>query len=103
MRVYETLIVRPDLRRVLLAKWAFLETQSPVSQTRVIETARNCFSARQRAILAGLSNLRYGIRAIALCGSRTGLAEEQTQPVVIAESGTEFAAADAVVRRAVVT
>ena len=40
-------------------------------------------------------------RAIALCGSWTGLAEEQAQPVRIVESGAEFATADAVTRRAV--
>ena len=41
-------------------------------------------------------------QAIALCGSRTGLAEEQAQPVLIVESGAEFATADAVARRTVV-
>ena len=42
-------------------------------------------------------------RAIALCGSRIGLAEEQAQPVIIVEGGPEFAATDAVTRRAMMT
>ena len=42
------------------------------------------------------------LRAIALCGSWTGLAEEQAQAVIIVECGPEFATADAVARRAVV-
>ena len=41
-------------------------------------------------------------RAIALCGSQTGLAEEQAQAVIIVECSPEFATADAVTRRAVV-
>ena len=35
-------------------------------------------------------------RAIALCGSRTGLTEEEAQPIVIIECSAEFAAADAI-------
>ena len=45
---------------------------------------------------------RRSPKAIALYGSRTGLAEEQAQPVLIVEGGAEFATADAVARRAVV-
>ena len=37
-------------------------------------------------------------RAIALWGSRTGLAEEQAQPVIIVEGGAEFTTADTVAR-----
>ena len=64
-----------------------------------------------KAIAYKLSNLvdcQEGIwvcwraRAITLCGSWTGLAEEQAQPVIIVESGAESATADAVARRAIV-
>jgi len=41
-------------------------------------------------------------RAIALCVSWTGLAEEQAQAIIIVECSPEFATADAVARRAVV-
>ena len=43
------------------------------------------------------------IRAIALCGCWTGLAEEETQSVIIVEGGAQFSTADTVTRRTVMT
>lgn len=43
-----------------------------------------------------LATIKVTSRAIALCGSRTGLTEEEAQAIVIIECSAEFAAADAI-------